>query len=1007
MSSGTSRSRSDRIRSRLTAFGRSVLIAAGAVFLAALASGANLLYLTAGMLWAVPAAAFAVGRSRLRPIGAEAALPESIFAGEPFSLALTVRNAGKRPAFQVWVLSSTAGRAFAVLRSGTSADLALTAVCPERGLVRLNDLWLESGFPFGLFRHRRSLAAPEATVFPKVREITGRPASPLVREDNVLRPVRGAGDDFAGVREYTEEEDARLIHWKLSAKTGAPVLKQYARETGSRITLTVSDAGGSDAEERISEAASLAKYFIDEGSEVRLSVPGKTIDYGRGILHLGLILRTLAALGRGGERRDARPGAVPFEAAAPSAPGRGGVFAAAATAAAFGALFLIEGIPALPLLLSAGVLGGGALAVLLRVRPVPRRILDGAAVLFLAYVLAVDLPRAGVVISVVHLVSFILVYLVMGPKGDRFFGQLLLAGFLAFLFASSQALSLAYFAFFAAYFVSAGAWILRRQDPEEEAPRRPAWGKALSGSMAWAAVLAVLAFALWPRPFNPGLRSLLARTGLLRLQASFRTFGGMTERVELGTWDSLRRNTAPALRVSFDGGDGGRPSFVRIRGAAFDLFDGRRWRRTRPEFRFLSAGRSVRARYSAGWFRRERGRLVSPGYEQSPEEKATSFFVYPVLNTTLVFSLGRVGAIEAAMPGAYFDANDTVYFSSAYPEGLRYRVLSAPGTPPFSGLIEDYESLLPRFLAVPTPDDAIRRLAAAVTRGRADPLRQAEAIEAHLQTAFTYSNSSGRGRQSLRDFLFESRAGNCEYFASAMCLLLRNLGIPSRLVVGFVSDDWNEYGGFFDVRQSDAHAWVEAYIQGRGWLTYDPTPSDALGSGPASFLGQLWSSAAGFFEALQFRWYRYVVGFDTFTQRDFWLGTAARIGRSLIPFLAALAVLAVVIIAGRALKRAGPGRWRGFRRARADGAYEDVLRRLSKSGLPRPAFQTGREYASRVASRFPALSPLKDLTELRYTRKFAGRVPSAEVEAGLSAAIKRELPAVRRRLRRERRSRAD
>ncbi len=1006
MSFGRSRSRSDRSRSRLTPFGRALILVAAAVFLAALTSGVNLLYLADGMLWAVLTVSFFSGRARLRPIAVEAGLPESIFAGSPFALGLRVRNTGRRPVFQLLVLTSTGGRALAVVRGLSEAEIELSAVCPERGRVRLNDLWIESGFPFGLFRHRRIVAAPEMTVFPRVHEVYGRTASPLVREDTVLRPVRGVGDDFTGVQEYTGEEDARLIHWRLSAKTGVPVIRQYDRETGNRITLTVADPGGPDAEALIEEAASLSRYFIDEGAEVRLVTPEKTIDYGRGVLQLGLILGTLAVLGRGGEVREAHPGASPLELPAPASPRLYPGYAGVATGAACISLFLIEDIAVAPLIAAAAALIGGALAARLRVPPIPRRALDAAAILFLGYFLAVDIPFRGVLASVVHLLCFILVSLAWGAKGPRTFGNLLLAGFLVFLAASSQALSLGYFAACAAYFVSTAAWVLRRQDPDE-APSPPAWRKALFGTMAAAAVLAVLAFALWPRPFNPGLQRLLSRTGLLRMQANFRTFGGMTERVELGTWDSLRRNTAPAMRVTFEGGEAGtRPSFIRVRGAAFDLFDGRRWHRTQPEFYFRSGGRSVRARYSAAWFRRDRGRLVAPGYEESPAEKATAFFLYPVLNTTLVFSLGSIGVIETTMPGAYFDANDSVYFSTVYPEGLRYRVLSRAETPELSGLIEDYASLLPRFLAVPTPDEGVRRLAAAITRNRSGPLRQAEAVEAHLQTAFTYSNSAGRGRQSLRAFLFDSRAGNCEYFATAMCILLRNLGIPSRLVIGFVSDAWNEYGGFFDVRQSDAHAWVEAYIEGRGWMTFDPTPSDALGAGPPSFLGQIWSSAAGFFEALQFRWYRYVVGFDTYTQRDFWLGMTARIGRILLPILAGSAVLAGLALAARVWKP----RWRGrrwtLRRRAGEGPYESVLRRLAGAGLPRAPGQTGREYAADVVGRHPRLAALADRTEIRYERKFSGRAPCPDPDAAeksLAAAVRRELPAIRRERRRAKR----
>ena len=79
----------------------------------------------------------------------------------------------------------------------------------------------------------------------------------------------------------------------------------------------------------------------------------------------------------------------------------------------------------------------------------------------------------------------------------------------------------------------------------------------------------------------------------------------------------------------------------------------------------------------------------------------------------------------------------------------------------------------------------------------------------------------------LADFLFERRKGHCEYFASAMAVMLRTLGIPSRLVTGFQGGAYNPVSGWSVVRASDAHSWVEAWIDGRGWITFDPTPAGA------------------------------------------------------------------------------------------------------------------------------------------------------------------------------------
>src|SRR6185295_5058621 len=102
-------------------------------------------------------------------------------------------------------------------------------------------------------------------------------------------------------------------------------------------------------------------------------------------------------------------------------------------------------------------------------------------------------------------------------------------------------------------------------------------------------------------------------------------------------------------------------------------------------------------------------------------------------------------------------------------------------------------------------------------------------------------------RPPLEEFLFVRRSGNCEYFAAAMAVMLRSEGIPSRVVAGFQQGEWNPYGRYFMVRLSDAHSWVEAYIDGRGWVAFDPSPR-----------GEVALSLA----AARMRWYRYVINWS-------------------------------------------------------------------------------------------------------------------------------------------------
>ena len=81
-----------------------------------------------------------------------------------------------------------------------------------------------------------------------------------------------------------------------------------------------------------------------------------------------------------------------------------------------------------------------------------------------------------------------------------------------------------------------------------------------------------------------------------------------------------------------------------------------------------------------------------------------------------------------------------------------------------------------------------------------------------------------RTEDPVAEFLFDKKRGYCEYFASAAAVLLRLQDIPCRYVTGFVVQEWNRQGGHYTVREADAHAWVEAYIPGRGWIEVDPTP---------------------------------------------------------------------------------------------------------------------------------------------------------------------------------------
>jgi len=145
---------------------------------------------------------------------------------------------------------------------------------------------------------------------------------------------------------------------------------------------------------------------------------------------------------------------------------------------------------------------------------------------------------------------------------------------------------------------------------------------------------------------------------------------------------------------------------------------------------------------------------------------------------------------------------------------------------------------------------------------------KAKAIEEHLKTEYKYDTASpSAGKPDPVDhFLFDSKRGHCEFFSTAMALMLREVGIPSRNVTGFVGGTYNRFGRYYAVREGDAHSWVEAYIDDplHGWHTFDPTPT--AGARPLQDTTGAYVYLRDLVEALSQRWNRYVVGYDLKTQ---------------------------------------------------------------------------------------------------------------------------------------------
>jgi len=214
------------------------------------------------------------------------------------------------------------------------------------------------------------------------------------------------------------------------------------------------------------------------------------------------------------------------------------------------------------------------------------------------------------------------------------------------------------------------------------------------------------------------------------------------------------------------------------------------------------------------------------------------------------------------------DKLGNLYWYEGTRSGFRYNVESAVKRPPPQSLRKDHGGISPplrnRYTQVPSMTPEVRKLALRITQSAGTVYDKAVAIEQYLSSQYSYSTSPGNGTERgdpVEWFLFQSKKGYCEQFATSMAILLRSIGIPSRVVSGFLPGEM-VFGGYHVVRSRDAHAWVEVYFPSHGWVSFDPTPA-AASLGPFSKMA-MWAGTQ--WDLLKLRWFRYVVNFSNWNQ---------------------------------------------------------------------------------------------------------------------------------------------
>lgn len=457
-------------------------------------------------------------------------------------------------------------------------------------------------------------------------------------------------------------------------------------------------------------------------------------------------------------------------------------------------------------------------------------------------------------------------------------------------------------------------------------------------------LLGALLFFLLPRT---------ARTAYQHFAPRRMLVGGFGNQVLLGRLADIKRRTTPVLHVRAFNSDGQMPA-LKWRGTALREFDGRRW-----------------------WSPPERGRALYPEQglirvaDDAQRWRAGRRFAYEVhqqyVAADVLFIAGTPEFVQTTTSPLWRTSEGALRTGLANQDGIRFGVNSF-----LDGARSDVSPLAPgtrlEYLKLPPLDPRIIALAR--------QLRTPEAMERYLRTQFQYT-LDGLGASvadPLAYFLFDRRAGHCEYFASAMAAMLRAVDVPSRVITGFQGGQFNPYSKWTVLRAADAHAWVEAFIEDRGWVTFDPTPADP-NPVPVS-----WSWM--YMDALDTYWRDWVLSYTLDQQ----LTLAARLdglrlgistqwaGRASGAALGAAGAIVAMLL----LWRFPPSFKRRTRPAtEAARLYEQLLHQLRRRGVEKPPWMTATEFAEHLPD-----APWRP-TAQRITRLYSGmRWSPNQSEAG-------------------------
>ncbi len=419
------------------------------------------------------------------------------------------------------------------------------------------------------------------------------------------------------------------------------------------------------------------------------------------------------------------------------------------------------------------------------------------------------------------------------------------------------------------------------------------------------------------------------------------------------------------------------------RGVVFDEYNGKGWEiSTGADEESLETLRSEGPRYDLFGARNTEPR-------QGASRQVAQVFYVEKDSSNVIFGTFRPETLYFPASGIKIDPYNSLRAPYEIPEGSTYSVISQVPNASSDQLRTagtNYpEQVTDKYLGLPASgQERTRDLARELTKNADTPYDAVLALNEHLKNNYPYDLSIPPQRENMdavEYFLFEEGRGYCEQFSSSLAVMARSLGIPTRIATGYVSGEYNPFTGLYEVKASDAHAWVEVYFPGHGWSTFDPTPG--FDSTPWEYheQGNLQGSKALSFVA---------------SKAGEALGPVLRPAGSLIRGVAnldpasiivaglLLGASAVVAVYGRryiSKKRRKPDPKRSIKvsDARLYSRYKTISTAFGEAGVTREGHETPEEYARRAAE-VSGNAEVARLGEIYLYARFRNAVPADLVE---------------------------